>query len=170
MTTTEPDAPPVEPDAALAEILVQRLPGASCWDLYRAGGRKSASPNLDLMAREALHEVRRLGGRAIVRYDDQDSMTARAERKRLGQTTVNAVFDGARYWARWSPLHAAYEPCDRDAPDGLIMRVDSIDFKIHEDDHQGYYTHLNTAAVAFTRPLLPHEIVHLVTVDGEVPE
>jgi hypothetical protein len=162
MTTTEPTIAPV----ALPEILVRRLPGASCWDLHRPDGhRDTASPNLDLIAREALKEVRRLGGRAVVVFDDQDSMRARAERKRLGQETVNAVFAGMRYVVRWSAVHAAYEPCDRDDPGKLIMRVDGIE---HLDT--GEYVHLNGSGVAYSRPLSPNEIVNLVTVDGEVPE
>jgi hypothetical protein len=166
MTTTEPDAPPADAPTGLPEILVQRLPGGSCWDLYRPdGGRHSASPNLDLVAREVLKEVRKLGGRAVVRFDDQDGMTARAERQRLGQTTVNAVFAGMHYVVRWSAVHAAYEPCDRDDPGKLIMRVDGI-----EHLGTGEYVHLNGSGVAYSRPLSPNEIVHLVTVDGEVPE
>jgi len=168
MTTTEPTTAP----AVLPEILVQRLPGGSCWDLYRPdrghGPRRTASPNLDLIAREAIREVRRLGGRAVVRFDDQDSITARAERARLGQETVNAVFAGARYWVRWSNEHQAFEPCPREgAGSRLIMRVDDID---HLED--GKYVHRanrHADSTAVTRPLDPHEIVHLVTVDGEVP-
>jgi len=69
----------------LIEIVVTRPADAFCWEMTRpSNGRRTASPNFDLIAREAMHEVKRAGGRAIVVYDDQNSFAKRVQARREG--------------------------------------------------------------------------------------
>lgn len=67
----------------LVEIIVRRPANGICWELIRPSNQRMlASPNLDLVAREAMFEVRKAGGRAVVVYDDQNSLRDRVARKR----------------------------------------------------------------------------------------
>lgn len=67
---------------ALTEIVVTRPADSICWEMTRpSNGKRTASPNLDLIAREVLHEVRHAGGRAIVTYRDHNGLRERMARK-----------------------------------------------------------------------------------------
>lgn len=63
---------------AMTVITVTRPAGHFCWEITRpSNGKRMASPNFDYVAAEALREVRRAGGNAIVIYDDQNGIEAR---------------------------------------------------------------------------------------------
>lgn len=66
----------------LVEIVVRRPANSFCWELIRPSNQRMlASPNLDAVAREAMYEVRRAGGRAVVVYEDQHSLRERVARQ-----------------------------------------------------------------------------------------
>ena len=66
----------------VVEIVVRRPAEGVCWELIRPSNQRMlASPNFDLVAREAMYEVRRAGGRAVVVYEDQNSLRDRVARK-----------------------------------------------------------------------------------------
>jgi hypothetical protein len=67
----------------LVEIKVVRPADGVCWEMTRpSNGKRTASPNMDLIAREVLHEVKRAGGRAVVVYEDHNSFADRVARAR----------------------------------------------------------------------------------------
>lgn len=144
-------------------ILVRRLPGSACWELLVSGPNSKprvSSPSPTAIALEAIAAVARAGGRAVVEYNDQDSMQDRARRRKLNQKTANTVYGGDRFHVRFSNHHNAYVPCSDKAPTCEVFTVYSVEFR----DDQGMYVFkdANAATVRWTRPFAPHEIIQLI--------
>jgi hypothetical protein len=70
---------------AMTVITVTRPSGDVCWEMTRpSNGMRTASPNFDYIAREAMHEVKRAGGQAIVIYVDHNDFEKRIQSFREG--------------------------------------------------------------------------------------
>jgi hypothetical protein len=70
---------------SMTVITVTRPSGDVCWEMTRpSNGKRTASPNFDYIAREAMHEVKRAGGQAIVVYVDHNDFEKRIQSFREG--------------------------------------------------------------------------------------
>lgn len=138
-------------EAGQAVILIRRLPGAISWDLLVDGEKIVSGPNLDLDS--VIDAIRRAGNRAVVEYDDQDSITARLLRKQNGQEVVSNLTRGQCVWIRRDDA-GRYVPGDAGPTDARID-IQSISY----DPATARYS-LHSGAV-IVDGLDPHVIVTL---------
>lgn len=76
----------------LLEIKIHR-PADGSWQVTKPGDKVSycSTPNVDIAAAHVIDLVRIFGGRAIVSYQDDDSLSARLERKRREENAKHSV-------------------------------------------------------------------------------
>lgn len=154
-------------------ITVRRLPGQGLWDLLVNGRASMSSPNLDAVAGCAIAAVGANGGRAVVEYNDQNTMQDRARRKRLNQKTASEIGPGDHFHVRHSNQWGAQVPCSEVAPGRTLFTVTGASFNqvdgayvFHDvtepksTDGDGW----TEPVLRKTRPFLPHEIIQLTEV------
>lgn len=153
-------------------ITVRRLPGQPTWNVLVNGRKGMSSPNPDAAASAATAAVGANGGRAVVEYNDQNTMQDRARRKKLNQKTANEIGQGDHFLVRRSGT-GAYVPCSEKAPGWSLFTVTGASFNqvdgayIFHDvtepettDGAGW----TAPTMRKTRPFLPHEIIQLAEV------
>lgn len=102
-------------------ITLRRLPGATLWTVL-VNDVVTGSSGYAGALQGLMEEVRKAGGRAVVVYDDQDSIRARLDRRQAGREVASAVAPGHFLYVRWSKEDQAYAPCEAD--DAYSQRFD----------------------------------------------
>lgn len=133
-------------------IAIRRLPGAANWDLLADGEKIISSPNLSLDVVTDL--VRRAGGRAIIEYDDQDSITMRLKRKQEGRAVISELMPGMSITVTRDEETRLYAPIRRELTRRLF-RIDGVKF----DPATTRY--VLSSGTHLTVPLEGHDIVDL---------